>query len=238
MSDETTDDDVRADDEAEREASGQAKRAGRRGFCLGCLAAVIVAIVAIVVVLSMIFSSPEELVEYGQRTLTGPSTVEQAIAATEAAQARVLRGVKPVIALRLTDADVNAYIAEHEDELPLPKGMKEPRVAFGDGFVVVGVRTKLGFVVPVRVRMRMRPEVVDGRLKLHPVAGRAGKIGLPRGIRNRVARTAGKAIQERLDAGGFDLQRVEVQKGALIVGGKLEPVDEDTIEPTGAAERD
>jgi hypothetical protein len=233
MRDDTTENDVRADDEAGRETSGQAKRAGRRGFCLGCLAAAIVGIVAIVVVLSMVFSSPEKLVEYGQRTVTGPSTVEQAIATTEAAQARALRGVKPVIALRLTDADVNAYIAEHEDELPLPKGMEDPRVAFGDGFVVVSVRTKLGFVVPVRVRMRMRPEVVDGRLKLHPVAGRAGKIGLPSGIRDRVARTAGKAIQERLDAGGFDLQRVEVQEGALIVGGKLEPVDEADPEADG-----
>jgi len=230
MDDQATEQETLSDDEAEREAAGVAKRAGRRGFCLGCSAAVIVIVAVIIVVLSMLFSSPEELVAYGQRTVGGPSTVEQAITTTEAAQARVLRGVRPVVALKLTDADVNAYIVEHSDELTLPKGLKDPRVAFGEGFAVASVRTKMGFVVPVRVRIRVRPEIRDGKLELHPVAGRAGKLSLPGGIRDKVARTAGRALQERLDGAGFDLQDVELHEGELTVRGTLRPTDEDADE--------
>jgi hypothetical protein len=179
------------------------------------------------VVLSLLFSSPEEVVAYGQRTLTGPSTVEQAIATTEDAQARALRGVRPLVALKLTDADVNAYIVEHSDELALPKGLKAPRVAFGEGFAEASVRTKIGFVIPVRVRIKLRPEVSDGQLALHPIGGRAGKLGLPRGMRKKIARTLGRAIQERLDGAGFDVQDVELHKGELVVRGKLRPTAED-----------
>jgi|GEM_PF-2196586 len=216
-----------ADEEADRETAGLAKRAGRRGFCLGCLMAVLIGVVAAIIVLSMLFSSPEELVAYGQRTLSGPSSVEQAITTTEAAQARVLRGVRPVVALRLTDADVNAYIVEHDKELALPKGLKDPRVAFDEGVAEASVRTKMGFVVPVRVRIKVRPEIRDGRLAVHAIGGRAGKLGLPGSVRKKVARTAGRVIQERLDAAGFELQDLELHKGVLIVRGKLRPTAED-----------
>ncbi|MFQ5811476.1 MAG: hypothetical protein ACE5JM_17800 [Armatimonadota bacterium] len=215
------------DEEAEREPTARTGRSGGCGFCSGCLVTVIAIVVVAIVVLSMLFSSPEELVAYGQRTLSGPSTVEQAITTTEDAQERVLRGVRPVVALKVTDADVNAYIVEHSKELSLPKGLKDPRVAFGEGFAEASVRTKIGFVVPVRVRIKMRPEVSDGQLALHPIGGRAGKLGLPSGMRKKIARTAGGMIQERLDGAGFDLQDVELRKGELIVRGKLRPTAED-----------
>ena len=218
--------DVQAD-ETEDAAASVAKRAGRRGFCLGCVVAGMIGIAVVIVALSLLFSSPEELVAYGQRTLSGPSTVEQAISATEDAQARMLRGLRPDVELRLTDADVNAYIAEHRKELALPRGLRDPRVAFGEGFVVASVRTKMGFVIPVRVRIKLRPEVRDGRLALHPMAGRAGKLPMPATFRKKVARTAGRVIEERLGAAGFDLTGVEVHKGVLIVGGNLRPTAAD-----------
>jgi hypothetical protein len=217
MSDTVNEKEARGEEASDREATGRAKRAGRRGFCLGCIVAAIVIIGVVVAGLSVLFSSPEELVAYGQRTVGGPSTVEQAAAA--------LRGVEPDVTLTLNDADVNAYIVEHRKELALPKGLKDPRVAFGDGFVEASVRTKVGFVVPVRVRIKVRPEVSEGRVLLQPIGGRAGKVGLPGGVRKKIARTAGHIIEQRLDAGGFDVKRVEVRKGELVVHGKLRPTD-------------
>ena len=180
----------------------------------------------IIVLLSMLFSSPEELVAYGQRTLSGPSTVEQAITTAETAQASALRGVRPVIAMKVTDADVNEYIKQHQQELSLPSGLQDPSVAFGEGFVEASVRTKMGFVVPVRVHIKARPEISDGQLRLHPIGGSAGKLGLPGGVRQKIAGTAGGLIQQRLDGAGFDLQDVELHKGELIVRGKLRPADD------------
>jgi hypothetical protein len=146
---------------------------------------------------------------------------------TEEEQARVLRALRPSVTLQFSEADVNAYMKAEGNELGLPGGLEAPRVAFAEGAAELSARKKLGFLVPTRLRITVRPRVRSGKLVLEPAGGRAGKLLLPKAFRTRMADALGRFIAERLDTAGFDLHRVEVHKGTLTVHGKLRPTAAD-----------
>jgi len=188
----------------------------RSGFCCGCVVGTIILSIIFVVVLIMLFSSPGEIVTQARRSLGGASTVEIATTQLTEAQMRAVRGVKPTVQIQLSDADVNAYLEEHRDELELPSGIEDPKVAFGDGYIEGSVRTKVAFV-RVRMRAEIIPEVADGKLVLHVKETEAGKIGLPGMFRNKIGRTIDKLIQQKLGESDLRVENVVVQPGLLTI---------------------
>jgi len=199
---------------SERDAGKVPRR--RSGFCCGCAIATAVLTFIFALILMMLFSSPEEIVARAKRSLSGANTVEQATTQLTEAQIRAMRGVKPTVQIQLSDADVNAYLREHRDELELPSGIEEPKVAFGDGYIEASARTKVAFV-PVRMRVEIIPEVSDGKLVLHVEETRAGKIGLPGMFRKKIGRVIDKLIQQKLGQSDLRLKSVVVEPGLLTI---------------------
>ncbi len=196
----------------------------RSGFCCGCLLAVAVLSIVFGLLLVMLFSSPGEIVERASRSLSPQDTVQHATAQLTEAQMQAVRGVKPIVQVQLSDADINVYLAEHRGELELPSGLKAPRVAFGEGFIEVSVRTKVAFV-PVRVRAKIVPEVVDGKLVLQVRKVRAGKLGITGLVRDSLINILTDSVHQRLDQSGIKLKSVEVRPGFLILTGVLKPTE-------------
>jgi len=194
----------------------------RSGFCCGCAAGAVILSIIFVVVLMMLFSSPEQIVARAKRSLGGANTVEQATSQLTKAQMQAVRGVKPTVQVQLSDADVNAYLKEHRDELDLPSGVEDPMVAFGDGYIEGSVRTKIAFV-PVRMRAEVVPEVSDGKLVLHIEETKAGKLGLPGMFRKKIGHTIDKLIQQKLGQSDLQLKDVTVQPGLLTITVVLAP---------------
>ncbi len=204
-------------------AEGRDSSRRRSGFCCGSLVATAVLSIIFVLLLVMLFSSPGEIVERASRSFGPKNTVQQAVAQFGEAQIRAMRGVKPTLQIQLSDADINAYLAEHRDELDLPSGLKAPRVAFGEGFIEASVRTKVAFV-PVRVRVNIVPEVVDGELVLQVTKVKAGKLGVTGVMRGQLVDKLTELIAQRLDQSGVELKSVEVRPGVLTLTSVLEPV--------------
>ena len=194
----------------------------RSGFCCGCVVGTVILGIIFVVVLIMLFSSPGEVVARAKRSLGVGNTVETATTQLTEAQMRAVRGVKPTVQIQLSDADVNAYLEEHRDELDLPSGLEDPKIAFGDGYIEGSVRTKVAFV-PVRVRVEIIPAVADGKLVLHVEETEAGKIGLPGMFRKKIGRTIDKLIQQKLGESDLRLEDVVVQPGLLTITVTLQP---------------
>jgi len=188
----------------------------RSGFCCGCVVGTVILSIIFVVVLIMLFSSPEKIVARAKRSLGVGNTVETATTQLTEAQMRAVRGVKPTVQIQLSDADVNAYLEEHRDELDLPSGLEDPKLAFGDGYIEGSVRTKIAFI-PVRMRVEIIPEVTDGKLVLHVEETKAGKIGLPGMFRKKIGRTIDKLIQQKLGESDLRLENVVVQPGLLTI---------------------
>jgi len=205
---------------SERDADKSPRR--RSGFCCGCVVGTVILGIIFAVVLIMLFSSPEEIIARAKRSLSGANTVERASTQLTEAQIRAMRGVKPTVQIQLSDADVNAYLKEHRDELELPSGLEDPKVAFGDGYIEGSVRTKVAFV-PVRMRVEITPEVTDGRLVLHIEETKAGKLGLPGMFRKKIGRTIDAMIQRKLGESDLRLESVVVQPGVLIITVTLGP---------------
>lgn len=201
--------------------AGKAPRR-RSGFCCGCLVAAVVLTIIFALLLMMLFSSPQQIVARAKRSLSGANTVETATTQLTKAQMRAVRGVKPTVQIQLSDADVNAYLEEHRDELDLPSGMEDPKVAFGDGYIEGSVRTKIAFI-PVRMRAEIIPEVTDGNLVLHVEETKAGKIGLPGMFRKKLGRTIDAMIQRKLGESDLRLENVVVQPGLLTITVTLGP---------------
>jgi len=194
----------------------------RSGFCCGCFVGVVVLTIIFALILMILFSSPEEIVARAKRSLSGDSTVEHATTQLTEAQMRAVRGVKPTVQIQLSDADVNAYLTEHRDELDLPSGIKDPKVAFGDGYIEGSVRTRVAFV-PVRMRVEIIPEVTDGKLVLHIEETSAGKLGLPGMFRKKIGRVIDTMIQRKLGESDLRLENVVVQPGVLTITVTLGP---------------
>jgi len=206
----------------EADRSGSQQSSGRRGFCCGCLVATIVLTCAFVIILIMLFSSPGEVIAQGRRALAPQDSVEQATMQISEAQMQAVRGVRPTVQIQLTDADVNAYLEEHRQEMALPPGLKKPKVAFGEGYIEASVRTRVAFV-PVRARVRLRPEVVDGKLVLHVSKLKAGKLGLPAHFRKQLESRLGDMISQRLVGTGVTLRDVQVHPGQLSITATIQP---------------
>ncbi len=188
----------------------------RSSFCCGCVVGTVILSIIFVVVLIMLFSSPEKIVARAKRSLGVGNTVETATTQLTEAQMRAVRGVKPTLQIQLSDADVNAYLEEHRDELDLASGLEDPKLAFGDGYIEGSVRTKIAFI-PVRMRVEIIPEVTDGKLVLHVEETKAGKIGLPGMFRKKIGRTIDKLIQQKLGESDLRLENVVVQPGLLTI---------------------
>jgi len=188
----------------------------RSGFCCGCVVGTVILSIIFALILIMLFSSPEDIVARAKRSLGAANTVQTATTQLTEAQMRAVRGVKPTVQIQLSDADVNAYLEEHRDELDLPSGLQGPKVAFGDGYIESSVRTKIAFI-PVRMRVEVIPEVADGKLVLHVEETEAGKIGLPGMFRKKIGRTIDKLIQQKLGESDLRLENVVVQPGLLTI---------------------
>ena len=201
--------------------AGKAPRRRSR-FCCGCLAGAVVLTIVFALLLLTLFSSPEQIIARAKRSLGGADTVEKASTQLTEAQMRAVRGVKPTVQIQLSDADVNAYLKEHRDELDLSSGIEDPKVAFGDGYIEGSVRTKVAFV-PVRMRVEIIPEVADGKLVLHLEDTRAGKIGLPGMFRKKIGRALDAMIQRKLGESDLRLENVVVQPGLLTITVTLGP---------------
>ena len=201
--------------------AGKAPRR-RSGFCCGCVVGTVILSIIFVVVLIMLFSSPEEIVARAKRSLGVGNTVQTATTQLTEAQMRAVRGVKPTVQIHLSDADVNAYLQEHRDELDLPSGLEDPKLAFGDGYIEGSVRTKIA-LIPVRMRVEIIPEIVDGKLVLHVEETKAGKIGLPGMFRKKIGRTIDKVIQQKLGESDLRVENVTVQPGLLTITVTLGP---------------
>ena len=196
------------------ESSGGPRR--RSGFCCGCLVASTVLSLVFILLLVMLFSSPEEIIARANRSLGRADTVDQAAVQLTEAQMQAVRGTKPKVTIQLSDADVNAYLSEHADEVELPSGLADPKVAFGEDYVEGSVRTKVGFL-PVRARVRLVPEVKDGALILHVAKMRAGKIALPGHFRKQLSETLKRMIERKLVGSGVELRSIEVRPGVLTI---------------------
>jgi len=196
----------------------------RSGFCCGCAIGMVILAIIFALMLMILFSSPEEIVARAKRSLGGADTVEKASTQLTEAQMRAVRGIKPTVQIQLSDADVNAYLNEHREELDLPSGLEDPKVAFGDGYIEGSVRTKVAFV-PVRMRVEIIPEVTDGKLVLHVEETKAGKIGLPGMFRKKIGRTIDAMIRRKLSQSELRLKDVTVQPGLLTITVALEPSD-------------
>jgi len=194
----------------------------RSSFCCGCVVGTVILSIIFAVVLIMLFSSPEEIVARAKRSLGGANTVQTATTQLTEAQMRAMRGVKPTVQVQLSDADVNTYLQEHRDELDLPSGLKDPKVAFGDGYIEGSVCSKIAFI-PVRMRVEIIPEVTDGKLVLHIEETKAGSIGLPGMFRKKIERTIDRVIQEKLGQSDLRLKDVTVQPGLLTITVALAP---------------
>ncbi len=192
----------------------------RSGFCCGCLVATVVLSILFVLVLLMLFSSPGEIVARASRSLGPQDTIEQATTQLTETQMRAVRGVRPTVQIRVSDADINAYLSEHRDELELPSALEDPKIAFGEGFIEGSVRTKIGFV-PVRVRVKMVPEVVDGQLVLHIKKVKAGKLGVTGLVGDRLVSKISELVGQRLEQSGVELKDVQVTPGILTITGTL-----------------
>lgn len=194
----------------------------RSGFCCGCLVATAVLSVIFGLLLAMLFSSPGEIAERATRSFGSKNTVEQAATQFTEAQMRAMHGVKPTVQIQLSDADINAYLRQHRDELNLPSGLEDPQIAFGEGFIEGSVRTKVGFV-PVRIRIKLVPKVLDGKLVFDVVKVKAGKIGVTGIMRGRLLKTISQLIQQRLDQSGVTIQSVVVRPGVMTITSVLDP---------------
>ncbi len=195
---------------------------GRSGFCCGCLVATAVLGVAFVVFLAMLFSSPSEIMQRATRSSGSEAKIKQTVALFTEAQMQAMRGVKPTVQIQLSDADINAYLSEHRDELDLPSGLEDPQVAFGEGFIEASVRTKVAFV-PVRIRVKIVPKVVDGRLAIDVAKVNAGRIGVTGVMRERLVNKIGELIHQRLAQSGATIQSVAVRPGVMTVTCVLDP---------------
>jgi len=211
-------------------------RPSRPGFCCGCVVASIILTIIFALLLMMMFSSPKEIIARADRSLRGADSVEQAAtqgadsvekAATQvtAAQMRAVRGVRPTMQIQLSDGDVNAYLKEHRDELDLPSGLQDPKVAFADGYIEASVRTNIAFV-PVRMHVEIVPEVEDGQLILHIDEATAGKLGLAGMFRKKISRVINKVMREKLDEADLQLKAITVAPGVLTITATLRPTDE------------
>ena len=108
----------------------------RSGFGMGCLTGVVLAASVLVGLGALVRGAPERFpgpirTIYGARGVgaSGPG------AGLSLEQIEAIRGVRPTIAVMLTEDDINSYIRENPDAVGLPRGYSSPRVEFSEGLV-------------------------------------------------------------------------------------------------------
>jgi len=208
---------------AEDQPGAERRGRPRSGFCGGCLVGAVLLLVAIAAVAIGVRRSPDRFLGIIQ-TIFGAG---QAASAPEGGaglspeQIKAMRGVKPAVTVTLKEDDLNAYLQQNPGAVGLPKGFEAPQVAFREGAVVASARTKV--VVPVRVRVVMRPEVAEGRIRLNVVKVDAGGVSLPGEFRQQVQQEVEALLAERTRQAGFEVQSVEVGEGQLKIMGQLKP---------------
>jgi len=209
--------------------TAEPKRSSRRkfkipGFCLGCLLGGALVLVAMVALGVMSHHTPERfpslvraLFGADRPDLTGPGTPTLTYE-----QIQAIRGVKPVFEIVVSDNDINSYLVEHPEALGLPKGFAAPRVEFADQQMLVSLRTKV-LLWPVRVKVYMRPQVIDGRVSLEITEVQAGRVSLPGEFRQQIRTQMERVLTDQLSAAGVQPQAVTVGEGKLTVTAQLQP---------------
>ncbi|NLO07441.1 MAG: YpmS family protein [candidate division WS1 bacterium] len=197
----------------------------RSGFGMGCLTGVVLAAIVLVGLGALVRGAPERFpgpirTIYGARGVgaSGPG------AGLSLEQIEAIRGVRPTIAVMLTEDDINSYIRENPDAVGLPRGYSSPRVEFSEGLVRLGVSTKV-LLFSVRVWLAMEPYVEDGELLLSVKKVEAGDVELPGELRKVAEAQVADLLSGRLDEAGLEPESVEVGEGTLTVAARLVPVE-------------
>ena len=131
-----------------------------------------------------------------------------------AEQWRLFRQMQPTLTIEITEANINAFLREHRDEIGVPPGYTNPRIAFDKGRVEVSAARRLGFF-STRLQVEMDPSIEDGRLVLRERKTGVGPISLPFSFHTGVADTIMETINGALDRNDMILRRVEISRGRV-----------------------
>jgi uncharacterized protein YpmS len=142
--------------------------------------------------------------------------------APEPDYAQILRELKPRMMFEITEANLNAYLHAHPEDFTLPEGLSAPYVALGDGVIEVSALTKMLFV-PTRVRVKLLPVVVCGRLRLTVQRVRAGPVPLPGRFLHGVAEAIVRPINDILERNEVQLESLVSVKGLLRLTAQASP---------------
>jgi len=131
-----------------------------------------------------------------------------------AEQWRMFRQMQPTLTIEITEANINAFLREHRDEIGVPPGYTNPRIGFDKGRVEVSAARRLGFF-STRVQVEMDPSIEEGRLVLRERKTGVGPISLPISFHTGVADTIMETINGALDRNDMILRRIEISRGRV-----------------------
>jgi hypothetical protein len=149
-----------------------------------------------------------------QGSAQASAPTQPALTPTQAAQMEMFRELKPTLIIELTEANVNAYLLRHLDEFAIPEGFEDPRVTFSNGYAEASARTKVLFVA-TRVKVQMKPQIVNGFLSMPVTKVRAGVIPLPSAFVKNIAATITTVINQALEQNSMQLTRVDIVPGRV-----------------------
>lgn len=129
---------------------------------------------------------------------------------------QLFRALQPRVTIEIAEANLNAYLRAHPQELGIPADFADPRVSFRHGLVELSARKQVLFIAS-RVSVGLAPQVVRGRLRLVVRRVRASGIPLPTYFHRGVADALTGPINQALDRNGLELLDVEVVPGTVRV---------------------
>lgn len=144
-----------------------------------------------------------------------------------AEQWRLFRQMQPTLTIEITEANINAFLREHRDEIGVPPGYSNPRIGFDKGRVEVSAARRLGFF-STRVQVEMDPSIEEGRLVLRERKTGVGPISLPISFHTGVADTIMETINGALDRNDMILRRIEIIRGRVRAVADVRPKEMQT----------
>jgi len=146
-----------------------------------------------------------------------------------AEQWRLFRQMRPTLTIEITEANINTFLREHPEEVGVPPGYSNPRVAFNNGRVVVSAGRRVGFFA-TRLAVEMAPSIEDGRLVLRERKTGVGGISLPISFHTGVADTIMDTINGALERNDMILRRVEITRGRVKAVADVRPREHQVLE--------
>lgn len=135
---------------------------------------------------------------------------------------RLFRALDPTVIVEIRQAKLNETISAHPEDLDIPEGYEDPRVDFSPGSVEASARTKFLFIVS-RVRVRMVPQIRDGRLRLVVSRVHAGRIRIPSAFHRGVAGMIETPINQWLEDNDVRLQKIEITNDIVRATARMVP---------------